>query len=166
MRTPAILTAVLLLAGCGEKGGDTNEETGDDTFDDTDIAEAIWSEIAGYSSWSQPPGWEGVVASADGTHGPYVRIWANAAAADTLAAGGKAPMPAGATFVEEGYDDEAGGSARGVTVMKKITNYNASAGDWFWASYSPSGEVATAGKVNLCIDCHGAGQDYVLSVTW
>jgi hypothetical protein len=43
-----------------------------------------------------------------------------------------------------------------ITVMYKVKGYNPEAGDWFWAKYGPDGKIAAEGKVNSCIECHGA----------
>jgi len=95
-----------------------------------------------------------------------VQIWLNTGALDTVEAAAGDTMPTGAILVKEGYDDAAGSSLRAVTAMKKINNYNGSAGDWFWAQFDGDGNVSAAGKVSSCISCHESGQDYVRSTTW
>ena len=41
-------------------------------------------------------------------------------------------------------------------------------GAWFYAQYTASGDVNTAGSaaVSKCQNCHSSGQDEVLFVTW
>ena len=70
-------------------------------------------------------------------------------------------MADGAIHVKEGYSS-ADGAADAITVMKK------DGGSWFYARYSPSGEVEMAGEGALgsCQGCHSGGQDEVLFATW
>lgn len=66
--------------------------------------------------------------------------------------------------MKEGYDDA--DALRFVTAMQKIDAYAPDAGNWFWASWNPAGELAVAGAADQCIGCHAAGQDCLLSSTW
>ena len=53
--------------------------------------------------------------------------------------------------------------------MYKVAGYNPEASNWFWAKYSPKGEIAmggkAAGKVPMCIECHGMkkANDYIMT---
>ncbi len=73
------------------------------------------------------------------------------------------PMVNGSIVVTENYDKS--GKLGAIFVMYKIKGYNPSAGDWFWAQYSPKGKTVKAGKVQACIDCHKAkaGNDYLFT---
>ncbi len=43
--------------------------------------------------------------------------------------------------------------------MYKVKGFNPEAGDWFWAKYTPDGQVQAAGKAEMCIKCHGAKKE-------
>ena len=51
-----------------------------------------------------------------------------------------------------------------LTVMTKVEGYDPSANDWFWAVFSPEGEVLREGKLEGCISCHEGvrGNDYLV----
>lgn len=162
--TLAALATLPLTLACGDK----DDTGGDDSGVDPDLATAqdIWTDIAGYSDWSQTADWTGVVESADGTHGPYVQIWLNDAAYDTITGGGGGDMPDGAIIVKEGYSDASGSAVNAVTVMKKISGFDPDHGDWFWVNYSDDGTINVYGSASGCYDCHSSGQDYVRFTTW
>ena len=168
MRKMLCVVAALSLLACGDKddaadtgGGDDSGATGGG-IDAADLAtaEALWSEISGYSSWPQIAPFEGVHAS-DSVHGSHVQIWANQASADHIGAAGGGDMVDGAIHVKEGYSS-ADGAAEAITVMKK------DGGSWFYARYTADGDVQLAGESALgsCQGCHSGGQDEVLFATW
>lgn len=165
--TLALLTALPLVLACGDKDGDTGA-TGDSGVADADLvlAQDLWTEISGYSSWPASAGWEDLEETPGGVHGESVQIWVNTAAYDVISAGASADMPAGAISVKEGYSDAAGTTLSGIVAMKKIDGYDSANGDWFWAKYSADGTPELYGSVSGCYDCHSDGQDYVLHTTW
>jgi len=73
------------------------------------------------------------------------------------------PMVNGSIIVTENYDTQ--GKLKDIFVMYKIKGYNPSAGDWFWAQYSPEGKTITSGRVKACIKCHSSKKDndYIFS---
>lgn len=167
MRKMLCVLATLGTLACGDKDGDGDSggsESGDagGGIDAGDLAtaEALWAELGGYEAWPQIAPWEGVQVS-ESVHGSHVQIWANPTAADHIAAAGGGDMADGAIHVKEGYSS-ADGAAEAITVMKK------SDGSWFYARYSPDGEVELAGESALgsCQGCHSAGQDEVRFATW
>lgn len=143
---------LLLAAGCGPS--------------DDALAERLAEEIADYPSWTQPPGAEGVLASATGAHGPYVQSWWSDEAYGS-ATGGEDTIADGGVIVKEGYDDAEGATIRGLTAMMKVEGYAPDEGDWFWATLdADSREVTERGKLDGCYQCHAAGKDYVMSEVW
>jgi hypothetical protein len=149
-------TLIALLAlSCAEKEGDNDTgESADDA-----LAAELWAAIDGFESWTEPAGWEGIVASEDGTHGPYVQIWTDADTLDALAAG-EAPAD-GSILVKCGYQDAEGAAVgsdgHALTAMQKIEGYDPDHGDWFWAKFDAStGEAETAGSASFCYGCHEA----------
>ncbi len=69
----------------------------------------------------------------------------------------KGTLPEGSIVVKENYTQEKKLAA--LTVMCKIKGYNPEANDWFWAMYQPDGKIQAEGKVEMCINCHGAQKD-------
>jgi len=126
---------------------------------DDELAADLWSEIDGYDAWSIPEGWTDTPTLSGSHSGAYVVTYLG----DSLAAwDGGGTAPEGAVAVKESYDDEAGTTLTGLTVMKKIAGYDEATSDWFWASYSADGTVGSAGKVEMCSGCHAsATSDYV-----
>ncbi len=51
-----------------------------------------------------------------------------------------------------------------ITVMAKVEGYNPEGGDWFWAAYSPEGEVLVEGVPGGCFNCHMGmkSNDYII----
>jgi len=145
-----------LCVGCAQEKG--NVEASEDDV----LAEDLWGEIADYESWNQLEGWEGIVPS-ESTHGASVQIWLNDLAAEALANG--ETVPDGGILVKEGFNDAEGTDPKAITVMKKIADYNADAGDWFWGAYDVDGTVSVSGKADFCISCHASGDDYLVFVT-
>jgi hypothetical protein len=76
----------------------------------------------------------------------------------------KKPMPDGAIIVKENYGENKE-KLMAVTPMYKKKGYNPDAGDWFWAKYGPKGKVMTAGKVEGCINCHRAQENWLFTET-
>ncbi len=149
----------LIACDGGEKPLDTAGTDSAGGTSDEEIAEQLWTDISGYSSWSQYDPWLGVQPSSS-PHGPYVQIWVNDAAVSSL--GGT--VSDGGILVKESYDT-VDGEATGVTLMAKIEGYAPDDGDWFWASYGTDGSVSKAGVESACTGCHVDGTDYSLIVT-
>ena len=150
----------MLLGACGDKDdtGAGSDSGSDASGEDAQIAADLWTAMSGYESWNQLDNWTGIVASADGTHGAYVQIWANDIAHKAILAG--TAVPDGGILVKEGYDDAGGKSSKGLTAMQKIDGYDAANGDWFWAKYDASGSASVAGASSGCYGCHSAYDDY------
>jgi len=142
--------------GGGSDGGGT---TG--TFDDATLASELWTAIASYDGWSQPDGWSASPVLSSNHMGAYVVGYDNA----TLAAwDGTGSAPDGAIALKENFGDEAGTSLMNLTVMEKVSGYDADHGDWFWAEYNPDGTVVASGKVDMCYGCHSAAAtDYLFA---
>lgn len=150
------MTVLALILACG---GAAVDSAADGSLAE---AETLFASFGDLSTWGQPPGWDGVKASCDGTHGPRVQIWADAAALGGLAAGA-AVFPDGATLVKAAYDED-GTTLRNHTVMQKRAGSAPDAGDWYWARLDASGAATHAGSQAMCADCHaGAGVDYAFT---
>ena len=145
-----LTTLIFTITGCTGAS-----KTPDFTSDD------LLTEIDGYEDWDQPVGWSGPAPSCDGTHGPLVDIWTNPTTAEALAAGTN-PLPDGATLIKQGYADD-GVTKYNLTVMRKLTGFDADNGDWFWGQYDAAGAELASGAVSGCTSCHAASAgDYLL----
>ena len=69
----------------------------------------------------------------------------------------KGMFPDEAIVVKENYAPDQKLAA--LTVMYKVKGYDPEANDWFWATYQPDGKIQAEGKVEMCINCHGAKRD-------
>lgn len=128
---------LLLFVGCSMFG--PSEE-------DAAQADQLKEAMAGYADWETVPGfdeWE----QGTSVHGRVVRYFVNDVALDNMA-----DLPDGSIIVKEGYNRDR--VLQAVTVMQRIEGVDPENGDWFWARYSPSGELTHAGSVSMCIDCH------------
>ena len=156
-----VLSAIIALtAGCAKKSEniDVKPLTGAEVS-----AESVWLRITGespYTAYSFWPGHEGLQPG-QAPHGPFHKVFVN----HTLAAGLPAAeglAPAGSIIVKENYSKAK--EMTGITVMVKAAGYAPDENDWFWAKYSPAGEVQAAGQPGGCISCHAGMKqnDYVI----
>ncbi|MGD9123813.1 MAG: cytochrome P460 family protein [Desulfarculaceae bacterium] len=127
-------------------------------------AAAIWTYItktSPYAKWKVWPDYAGMQ-KARSPHGAQNKVFVNPIGFGAK----KPPMPYGTIQVKESFNK--GGKLLNIAIMYKSKGYNPAAGDWFWALYSPSGEVLRAGKHKGCIGCHGvkADNDYVTTHTF
>ncbi len=154
MRTKVLLVclisvAALLAAGAASAAG---------KMPGADAAE-LWNYItktSPYQKWGHWSDWKGVQPSKS-PHGAFTAIYANKQALKAK----KTPLPVGALVVKEGYTQDK--KLDGLVVMYKVKGFNPEAGDWFWAFYSPDGQVKASGKPEPCIKCHqtAAANDYL-----
>lgn len=123
-------------------------------------AKAVWKYITDthpFEKWPFWPDHQGTYNS-KGPHGPKHKIYVNQLALDSK----KRPLQNGSMVVK--YNLSPADEVKAVTIMYKVKGYNPAVGDWFWAQYSPTGEVQEAGKPEKCIACHldKAENDYIL----
>ena len=128
----------------------------------------LWDYITKDSNYTGWQFWPGKEALYEGTepHGALLTTYVNTSALKAI--NDKAGvLPNGAIIVKENYKPDK--TMVAVTVMYKVAGYNPEASDWFWAKYSPNGEVMKGGKaqgkVLGCIDCHEDSQynDYIIT---
>ena len=94
-------------------------------------------------------------------HGVYHKIYINKVLADALPV--KSRITAvGTIIVKENLSNEK--VLDSITVMAKVKDYNPEAGDWFWAKFTPQGEVLAEGTPKGCVSCHEGmdGNDYII----
>jgi hypothetical protein len=63
--------------------------------------------------------------------------------------------PDGSLLVKDSFD---GGSVELVAAMEKRS------GRWYWAEWDANGNAKYAGEPDVCIQCHAAGEDFVLTM--
>ena len=137
------------LAGCaGDKTSAATGETGGtpttDPVDEAALLADLQADLADYPTWGQAAGWEGLVATPGGAHGPAVAIYYDDAALADLA------QPAvGATSFKEGYADPAGTLLDSISALRNVEGYW-----WFYADFAPDGTVEESGRPDLCVGCH------------
>jgi hypothetical protein len=119
---------------------------------------ALWDYLqrVDYSSnWKM---WPGKSAFYPGTqpHGALLTTYVNPIAYKAIEAK-TGMLPNHSIIVKENYDPQK--ELKSITVMYQVKGFNPEAGDWFWAKYAPDGKVDAAGKVEMCIECHGKQKD-------
>ncbi len=155
----SLLLMSLLLISCSEK-----EETEVSPFSAAEISgKVLWTRITeetDYTNYEFWPDHEGLKPG-QAPHGAYHKVYINTPLLDALPVEDRT-APDGSIIVKENYSPDEKLAA--VTVMAKVEGYDPEHGDWFWAKYSPQGEVQVAGKPDGCISCHAGmkDNDYVI----
>ncbi|MDA0525291.1 cytochrome P460 family protein [Methanococcoides alaskense] len=153
-----ILISAFMVIGCtGYDSGDQEpvpENGGEAQPNAAELYEQITQED-NYKEWGI---WPGFVELSEGKdiHGELITIYVSDNAF-TAIEDKEDVMPDGSIIVKEGYNPDE--ELERVLVMYKVKDYDPENNDWFWALYSPQGEVTTEGKVAGCIDCHSANED-------
>jgi hypothetical protein len=105
-----------------------------------------------YRSWERPPGYE-TRRRSNAPHSEAVDIYVNSTVAGALDMDSLNTWPLGSLIVKDGFD---GNDLELIAVMEKRPD------GWFWAEYY-DGESKFSGKPDVCLDCHDAGDDFVLA---
>lgn len=117
-----------------------------------------WLAARSYEEWQA----ERAPHPSSGPHGGKVRTFVSASLAGSLAAG--VDHPRGAAAVKELYGS--GAEVTGWAVSVKLADDSADGDGWYWYevfSTAPGAPADYAGVgLDLCSDCHVAGEDYVL----
>ncbi len=111
---------------------------------------ALWNYIAKkspYQKWNYFPDHKGMHPG-KAPHGAFNKVFVNPAGLSAK----KPPYPYGTIIVKENYNKAK--KLAVLTVMYRVKGYNPAGGDWFWALYTPAGQVKRAGKLKSCIKCH------------
>ncbi len=141
------LLGVFAVAACKSLG----------TPEDQVEAGSLLDKMSGYPEWSQFSGHEGMQPGKS-PHGKFIRTFVNPAGANDPKAPGY-----GTIIVKENFSSRSPESLVALTVMQRIEGYDPENEDWFWARFTPDGDLTHSGKVAMCADCHfdAGGDDYV-----
>jgi hypothetical protein len=123
----------------------------------------LWERISSegdYSTYSFWPGHEGINPG-QAPHGVYHRIYINNNLKESLPNENKI-APFGSIIVKENFNIDQ--KVVKITVMAKVEGFNDEGGNWFWAAYSPEGEVQAEGTPKGCVSCHVGmkNNDYII----
>jgi plastocyanin len=112
-----------------------------------------------YKEWDLWPLKDEAYASTS-IHGPLLSTYVSDGTAEAIN-NRVGELPAGSIIVRESYDVE--GDLREIGVRYKSAGFDRGNNDWFWAAYTPDGEVIVEGKVGSCLNCHSieADNDYI-----
>ena len=141
------LLAALGAAACKSLG----------TPEDQQEAVSLWDTLSGHEQWGHFDGHDGLQPGKS-PHGKFVRTFVNETGAENPAA-----PSFGSIIVKENYSKDDLSTLVALTVMQRIEGYDPENGDWFWARYTPDGDLTHSGKVAMCADCHfdADGDDFV-----
>jgi hypothetical protein len=153
MKNSATITGLIIIVACLAAGPLAFADMpGPD-------AAALWhyiTDVSPYKGWGFWPDHQGMQ-SGHAPHGPLHKVFVNEKALNSP----EPPVQYGSIEVKESYNKAK--ELKAITVMYKVNGYNPEKGDWFWARYTPDGEVKVSGKPRGCIGCHGgrAKSDFI-----
>lgn len=164
LKVVAVVVTVACTTREGERSGDTaTVPAATDTLPASTAAadttgEALWTRLQreNYKSWALWPGKQKLYKGQE-PHGALLTTYVNGLAHDGLT-NGSARMAPGAIIVKENYGP--GNRLMAITVMQKVPGYDPQHQDWFWVKYQPEGKVETAGRVDMCYQCHQGAFDH------
>ena len=159
MKKAALFILIIILSSCSKPVENLTDPLTVDNIDGT----ALWTRItdeADYKSYSFWPGHDGIQPG-QAPHGVYHKIYINKVLIDALPVSNLI-SPEGTIIVKENLTNDK--VVDSITVMVKVKDYNPEVGDWFWAKYSPQGEVLAEGTPKGCISCHEGmdRNDYII----
>ena len=125
-------------------------------------AEAVWKYISEENPFKKWTFWEDHqrIDNGNGAFSPNHKVYVNQQTVDSKS------TPFQNESMAVSYIRSPADELQAIVVMYKVKGYNPSAGDWFWARYSLTGEVEDAGKIERCIKCHArkaADNDYIIT---
>jgi len=123
----------------------------------------LWQRITEDSDFNNYRQWSGHEGLRPGQspHGVLHKVFANRDIYDALPVT-TGEVPYGSIIVKENYTSTK--KIDKLTVMAKVKGYSPETNDWFWAMYSPEGEVMAEGSPSGCLSCHGGlvSNDYII----
>lgn len=153
------LSWLWVLTGCSAEeqrdlGNPVQDNPCEIPLDDLDALTA-WLGAGEYLAWTA----ESAIHDSTGPHFGNVRTWLSDELVDSLEQN-ESSYPLCSATVKElyGADDRRGGFSVSVKVALEGT-----ASDWFWFEIYESEILAFGTDVPVCVNCHSAGTDYLLS---
>lgn len=152
-----VIVSAFLAIGCTTTDP-AESETSENTTSAQPDAAALYTQITeedNYKEWELMPG-TGEMDPGNGVHGDMITVYVSddafSAVEDKTGA-----MPNGSIVLKEGYSSD--GELQQIVIMQKVDGFDPEHNDWFWAAYSPDGEVLSEGSLSTCYDCHSQAQD-------
>lgn len=132
---------LLILAACGD---DQQPEVA------ADLLTRVRADD--YRAWDRAPGYSTRQPS-NTAHADAVDIYVNPTIATALGEDALDAWPVGSQIVKDGFD---GDELELIAILEKRPD------GWFFAEYY-DGESKYSGRPDVCLDCHDAGDDFVLA---
>lgn len=158
-----IVVSIFLTIGCTTDGTNESETAESETGSQADAAE-LYTQITegnSYKGWALMPG-TAEMDPGNGVHGDMITVYVSD---DALAAieNKAGVMPNGSIILKEGYSS--GGELQDIVIMQKVDGFDPEHNDWYWAAYSPDGEVLSEGSLSTCYNCHSRveSNDYIFT---
>ncbi len=125
--------------------------------------DVLWSWLSAnnYKQWNGVDGRAPIFQEGESPHGALIKTYISPKTASNLK-----DLADGSVIVKENYSPDK--KLMAITVMHRSTGFDPEHGDWYYAKYTPSGQVEKtppemksmpiAGKFMMCTQCHsGAG---------
>jgi len=173
MKVLLVIISVFLAIGCTGTQDENDSGTGSPQVPPADpvpvrseLPEPEGNEVYNYISeenyyrnWNLWPLKDELYASTS-IHGPLLTTYVSDNAISAIQ-DREGALPYNSIVVRESYEPE--GELREIGVRYKVNGYDPEHSDWFWAAYTPDGEVIVEGRVESCQNCHSieADNDYV-----
>ncbi len=148
------LIIIILLSSCTRKEEPVLAPLTSGKID----GKVLWKRItvdSDYKNYAFWPDHEGLQPG-QAPHGVYHKIFINKVLRDALPAKDR-KAPDGSIIVKENFNSTKDLTV--ITVIAKVRGYNPRDNDWYWAKYSPAGEVLASGTPASCIGCHEGMKD-------
>jgi len=152
-----IFISAILISACKEEAKLTPLSSSEISGERLWERISVDSEYTDYSFW---PDHEGINPG-QAPHGVNHRIFINRDLKEALPIDNRI-APFGTIIVKENMNIDL--KVVKITVMAKVDGFNSDGGNWFWAAYSPEGEVQAEGTPKGCVSCHVGmkNNDYVI----
>lgn len=101
--------------------------------------------------------------SSSAVHGAFVTVYVSDVGLAAINAGAT-EMPYGTIVVKDGFNENK--ELTNTVVMYKVKGFDPEHNDWFWASYTTTGDVTNEGRLSPCYNCHNraAQSDYLFTL--
>ena len=152
-----VIVSAFLAIGCTTNDSDGSQTSESQTGSQVDASELYMqiTEEDNYKSWAFMPG-TSEMDPGNGVHGELITVYVSDDALSAIE-NNEGVMPNGSIILKEGYSSE--GELREIVLMQKVDGFDPEHNDWYWAAYSPDGDVLTEGSQPACYNCHSRVKD-------